>query len=78
MKKQSLLSDAGRRVAQALLAACAAPDFPLPGLGMRLEDIQALAPGVAEEFGLNASTLAAIDPATRARLLSLLAGKILD
>lgn len=78
MKKLSLLSDAGRRVAQALLSAYAAPDFPLPGLGMRLDDIEAMAPGITEQFGLNANMLASIDPATRARLLSVLAVRIVD
>lgn len=78
MNKACLLSEAGRRVAQALLAAHAAPDYPLPGLGLRFDDIEALAPGAAQELGLTEQNLSSMDSATRARLAHLLAVRISD
>jgi hypothetical protein len=67
-----------RRIAQALLAAYAAPDYVPHGLGLRFDDIQTVAPDIVAALGLTADNPARMTPATQSRLVSLLAARILD
>jgi hypothetical protein len=76
--KPYLLSAPARRIADALLAAYAAPGYVAHGAGLCFDDIQTVAPGVAEELGLTGDNLACIDAATYARLVSLLAARMSD
>lgn len=78
MTKKCLPSDAVRRIAQALLNAYAAPAYTPPALGLRFDDIESVAPGLASVLGLTAEALDSIDAATQARLVSGLAARMLD